>query len=57
VELRRITEIPCLCPNMHCGWEGLTGDCESGKDGDLVCPRCNKFRVLIQYNEHERNPK
>jgi hypothetical protein len=51
--LRRITEVPVTCP--ACGWEGLTGHCESGEDGELCCPRC-LTPVTIHTNEFERNP-
>jgi hypothetical protein len=45
-----IDQVPCHCPSMSCGWEGVTGDCEPCEnEPDPGCPRCGK-RVVIQYD-------
>lgn len=36
----KITEQLVNCLSYQCGWTGKVGECESGEEGDLVCPKC-----------------
>ncbi len=41
--MRSITSIKVTCQKCH--WEGTVGDCESGEDGCLACPKCGTLDV------------
>ncbi len=36
----KITEQKVECLNGDCIFTGVVSDCESGEEGDLVCPVC-----------------
>jgi hypothetical protein len=42
----KITDVTCKCKS--CDWTGVVEDCESGPDGDLLCPLClGNVRVIM----------
>lgn len=50
-KLRSITAIPVTC--LLCDWQGVTGECLSGDDGELLCPNCASYDLKVHHLPHE----
>ena len=49
-EMKSIIDHMVFC--IFCNWTGTVGDCFSGENGDLKCPKCGK---IITINKAEEN--